>query len=107
MSLVDEIKKWAAVFSPALQLIPGVGPAMPFVNIVLAAVGEAEKPGIPGPEKFQNAVASAADAINIYNAQHGANFMSSEMMSAIQDMVNAGVKFCNALGVFKKSKPTS
>lgn len=103
MALLDDIKKYFAVFSPALALVPGVGPALPFVNIVFAAVGDAEKPGISGPDKFKNAVASAADAINLYNSQHGNNFMSSEMMSAIEDMVNAGVRFCNALGVFKKS----
>ena len=105
MPLLDDIKKYFAIFSPALAAIPGVGPAMPFVNMAFVAISEAEQalgPG-KGSEKFQHAVNATADAINIYNAAAGKNFNTSEMMTAIGDMVNAGVRFCNAIGAFKKS----
>jgi hypothetical protein len=105
MPLLDDIKKYFAIFSPALAAIPGVGVAMPFVNMAFVAIGEAEQalgPGT-GPQKLEHAVNATADAINIYNAAMGKNFNTSEMMSAITDMVNAGVRFCNAVGAFKKS----
>jgi hypothetical protein len=105
MSLVDDIKKWVNIFSPAIAAIPGVGPAMPYVSMAFVAIGEAELalgPG-KGPEKLQHAVNAAADAINIYNAAMGKNFNTSDMMAALTDMVNAGVRFCNAVGAFKKS----
>lgn len=105
MSFVDEIKKWVTIFSPALTAIPGVGPVMPFVNIAFHAIGEAEDvfgPG-KGSEKLEHAMNAAADAINIYNAAAGKNFNTSGMMDALKEMINAGVKFCNAMGVFKKS----
>lgn len=103
MPIADEIKKWVTLFSPALALVPGVNVAMPFVNIALAAVGEAEQTFGPGTgkQKFQHAVNATADAINIYNAASGKNFNTSEMMGSIEEMVNAGVRFCNAMGAFK------
>lgn len=106
MSLVDEIKKWVAIFSPALSAIPGVGAAMPLVNIAFTAIGEAEQAFGPGTgaEKKTHALNAAADAINIYNAASGKNFNTSAMMDALSKMIDDGVAFCNAVGIFQKSK---
>lgn len=108
MPLLDDIKKWVSIFSPAISLIPGVGPAMPYVNMVFVAIGEAEQalgPGT-GTQKLQHALNAAADSINIYNAATGNNFNTSGMMDAIERMINAGVDFCNAMGIFQRTKTT-
>jgi hypothetical protein len=100
MSLLDDIQKAIGIAAPFAALIPGVGPYIGFAVRVVSDI-EVTHAAKTGAEKKAAAMNDLADAVNIWNAAHGANFNSSDMMNHISQLIDAVVGLANDVKAFK------
>jgi hypothetical protein len=100
MSLLDDVKTAIGVAAPFLNLIPGVGPYIGFAVRVVSDI-ESTMAAKTGAEKKAQAMNDLADAVNIWNAAHGSNFNSSDMMNHMSQLIDAVVGLANDVKAFK------
>lgn len=100
MPLLDDIKKAIEIAAPFASLIPGVGPYIGFAVRVVADVQNTME-AKTGAEKKVQAMNDLADAVNIWNAAHGANVNTSSMMDHMSGLIDNVVGLANDVKAFK------